>query len=129
MLGRFVLQSFTSDLQRFTREHSQMMCYTLGLGLDNFKIVALKENFRKLNTEELLQAYGRCAVPLSVCLFQCGAQTEGRSCRRPLTRPHARSFRSSGHLHLHPCAVRLCQQAHGTPSSSVVCGVGGALGM
>ncbi len=52
-------QSFTTDLQRFTKEHGKMKCYGLGLGLDSFKMVALTENFRKLEPLALLNAYTR----------------------------------------------------------------------
>lgn len=37
-----------------------MKCYGLGLGLDSFKMVALTENFRKLEPLTLLTAYNRC---------------------------------------------------------------------
>jgi hypothetical protein len=53
-------QSFTTDLQRFTKDHGKMKCYGLGLGLDSFKMVALTENFRKLEPLALLNAYSRC---------------------------------------------------------------------
>ena len=49
----FVLQSCTADLQRFTADHAKMRCYPLGLGLDTFRLVALTENFRKLDALEL----------------------------------------------------------------------------
>ena len=59
----FCAQSFTADLQRFTKDHAKMKCYGLGLGLDSFKMVALTENFRKLEPAALLNAYNRCAPP------------------------------------------------------------------
>lgn len=63
-------QSFTSDLQKFTREHGKMKCYGLGLGLNTFKMVALTEHFRKLELPHLLNAYSRCVglFPAGMCL-------------------------------------------------------------
>lgn len=58
----FPLQSFAADLARFTADHGKMKCYGLGLGLDSFKMVALTENFRKLEPLALLTAYNRCDV-------------------------------------------------------------------
>jgi trehalose 6-phosphate synthase/phosphatase len=54
-------QSFTSDLEKFTRDHAKMKCYGLGLGLNTFKMVALTEHFRKLELPHLLNAYTRRA--------------------------------------------------------------------
>lgn len=59
MLAVAVPQSFSADLQRITKKHSKMKCYVLGLGLDSFKIVALTENFRKLEPINLMHAYQR----------------------------------------------------------------------
>ena len=56
----FVVQSCTNDLQRFTVDHGKMRCYGLGLGLDTFRLVALAENFRKLDASILQQEYHRC---------------------------------------------------------------------
>ena len=56
------MQSFTSDLKKFTRAHSKLRCYGLGLGLDNFRVIALTENFRKLDVNVLLAAYNRCSA-------------------------------------------------------------------
>ena len=64
-------QSFLTDLQRFTADHGKMKCYGLGLGLDSFKMVALTENFRKLEPATLLNAYNRCC---SVMLLSAAAQ-------------------------------------------------------
>ena len=50
------MQSFTADLKKLTKEHSKMKCYGLGLGLDTFRMVALMENFRKLEPLTLLSA-------------------------------------------------------------------------
>ncbi len=63
-------QSFTSDLQKFTRDHGKMKCYGLGLGLNTFKMVALTEHFRKLELPHLLNAYSRCVglFPAGMCL-------------------------------------------------------------
>ena len=58
-------QSFMTDLRKFTREHAKMKCYGLGLGLDSFRMVALMENFRKLDAAVLLSACQRCAVLLA----------------------------------------------------------------
>lgn len=60
------VQSFTADLEKFTREHSKMKCYGLGLGLNTFKMVALTEHFRKLELPHLLNAYTRCERRLHV---------------------------------------------------------------
>jgi hypothetical protein len=54
-------QSFMTDLRKFTREHGRMKCYGLGLGLDSFRMIALTENFRKLDAAVLLSACQRCA--------------------------------------------------------------------
>ena len=59
---KFWVQSFTSDLKKFTRAHSKLRCYGLGLGLDNFRVIALTENFRKLDVNVLLAAYNRCSA-------------------------------------------------------------------
>ena len=61
MPGVLCPQSFTSDLQKFTKGHGKMKCYGLGLGLNTFKMVALTEHFRKLELPQLLNAYTRCA--------------------------------------------------------------------
>lgn len=58
----FVVQSCTNDLQRFTVDHGKMRCYGLGLGLDTFRLVALAENFRKLDASILQQEYHRCTL-------------------------------------------------------------------
>ncbi|KAK9815725.1 hypothetical protein WJX72_008591 [[Myrmecia] bisecta] len=52
-------QSFTADLERFTKDHNKMKCYGLGLGLDSFRMVALTENFRKLEPLVLMNAFSR----------------------------------------------------------------------
>ena len=50
-----------------------MKCYGLGLGLDSFKMVALTENFRKLEPLALLNAYSRY-TRIRQCLerWMCG---------------------------------------------------------
>ena len=52
-------QSFWVDLRTVTREHAQMKCYALGLGLDTFRMVALTQNFRRLDITVLLSAFRR----------------------------------------------------------------------
>lgn len=42
-----------------------MKCYALGLGLDTFRMVALTENFRKLDVLVLVSAFRRCATATS----------------------------------------------------------------
>ena len=59
-----VVQSCTNDLQRFTVDHQKMRCYGLGLGLDTFRLVALAENFRKLDASLLQHKYHKCACCL-----------------------------------------------------------------
>ncbi len=44
-----------------------MKCYGLGLGLDSFKMVALTENFRKLEPLALLNAYTRRGGVRFIC--------------------------------------------------------------
>ncbi len=62
-----------TDLRKFTREHAKMKCYGLGLGLDSFRMVALMENFRKLDAAVLLSAYQRRApLCLHASLQPCG---------------------------------------------------------
>ena len=56
-----------TDLRKFTREHAKMKCYGLGLGLDSFRMVALMENFRKLDAAVLLSAYQRRAPRCCAC--------------------------------------------------------------
>ncbi len=53
-------QSFASDLRSITRQHARMKCYALGLGLDTFRMVALTQNFRRLDITVLLSAFTRC---------------------------------------------------------------------
>ena len=59
--GRVCAQSFATDLRHLTRDHQRMKCYALGLGLDTFRMVALTENFRKLEVLVLLNAFRLCA--------------------------------------------------------------------
>ncbi|CAL8463619.1 g3153 [Coccomyxa elongata] len=56
---RFWAQSFATDLRNLTRDHHRMKCYALGLGLDTFRMVALTENFRKLDILVLVSAFRR----------------------------------------------------------------------
>ncbi len=48
-----------ADLKKFTQTHKKMRVYGLGLGLDSFRMVALMENFRKLELSVLMAAYSR----------------------------------------------------------------------
>ena len=50
-------QSFTADLQKFTKDHGKMKCYGLGLALNTWKVVALTEHFRKLEMDHLEKSY------------------------------------------------------------------------
>lgn len=54
------VQSFATDLRNLTKDHQRMKCYALGLGLDTFRMVALTENFRRLDIGILLSAFRRC---------------------------------------------------------------------
>jgi hypothetical protein len=56
-------QSFATDLRAITKDHQRMKCYALGLGLDTFRMVALTENFRRLDIGILLSAFRRSAIP------------------------------------------------------------------
>lgn len=58
---QFWAKSFVSDLQKFTSNHSKLQCFDLGLGLNNFKMVALTSNFRKLRTEAVLKSYAKAS--------------------------------------------------------------------
>lgn len=51
----------TADLQKVTRDHREMRCYKLGLGLDTFRCVALTKHFAKLEAHVLQAAYARWA--------------------------------------------------------------------
>ena len=55
----FWVQSFTSDLRKVTKEHGNLRTYGLGLGLDNFRVIALTGYFRKLDVITLQNAYQR----------------------------------------------------------------------
>lgn len=63
---QFWAKSYVADLQRFTRDHAKLQCFDLGLGLDNFRMVALTSNFRKLQGEVVVKAYAHatCRVVL-----------------------------------------------------------------
>ena len=52
-------QSYMSDLRNLTKEHTRMKCYALGLGLDTFRMVALTQNFRRLDVGVLMNAFKR----------------------------------------------------------------------
>ena len=56
-------QSLVMDLQKVTRDHREMRCYKLGLGLDTFRMVALTKHFAKLEAHVLQAAYARCVSP------------------------------------------------------------------
>ena len=53
------LQSYISDLRNLTKEHQRMKCYALGLGLDTFRMVALTQNFRRLDVGVLMNTFKR----------------------------------------------------------------------
>lgn len=53
------LQSYVSDLRNLTKDHQRMKCYALGLGLDTFRMVALTQNFRRLDVGVLMNAFKR----------------------------------------------------------------------
>lgn len=55
----FGVQSFVADLKKFTKDHMKMKTYGLGLALDTFRLIALGENFRKLDNTTLVSAYQR----------------------------------------------------------------------
>ena len=44
-------KSFTEYLMKSTDGHNHMKTYMLGLGLDNFRIIALDPSFRKLDVD------------------------------------------------------------------------------
>ena len=72
--AKFWAQSFMSDLRKFTREHAKMKCYGLGLGLDSFRMVALMENFCKLDVATPLSPCQRCAHEGVHCMGVTGAR-------------------------------------------------------
>ena len=94
-------QSFMTDLRKFTREHAKMKCYGLGLGLDSFRMVALMENFRKLDAAVLLSAYQRRA-PL------CCARGWPKRCNH--------SFKRGNHSFIHSsclyATLQPCRRSH-----------------
>ena len=53
------LQSLMADLEKVCKDHREMRCYKLGLGLDTFRMVALTKHFRKLESHVLQAAYAR----------------------------------------------------------------------
>ena len=55
------MQSYVTDLRNLTRDHTRMKCYALGLGLDTFRMVALTQNFRRLDVGVLMNAFKRWA--------------------------------------------------------------------
>ncbi len=67
----FSVQSFTQDLIRFTKEHSKLRCYGLGLGLDSFRMVALTANFRKLEAASIINAHKGCGHALPGTCSPC----------------------------------------------------------
>ena len=52
-------QSLMADLEKVCKDHREMRCYKLGLGLDTFRMVALTKHFRKLESHVLQAAYAR----------------------------------------------------------------------
>lgn len=71
------MQSYVADLKKFTKDHGKLQCFDLGFALDTFRMVALTSNFRKLQTDSVVKAYTRCAVPRFVTLC-CAGTGEGR---------------------------------------------------
>ena len=55
----YMLQSYMSDLRNLTKDHQRMKCYALGLGLDTFRMVALTQNFRRLDVGVLMNTFKR----------------------------------------------------------------------
>ncbi|KAG0455220.1 hypothetical protein HPP92_024512 [Vanilla planifolia] len=51
-------RSFMHDLERTCKDHFRRRCWGIGLGF-GFKVVALDPNFRKLNIDAIVSAYGR----------------------------------------------------------------------
>ena len=59
--------NFTQYLVAATEGHNERKTYALGLGLDNFRIVALDPSFRKLQADMLVEAYRRSKRSLILC--------------------------------------------------------------
>jgi len=53
----FWTSKLVAEMQAFTKDHPQMRCYGLGLGLDTFRMIALDASFRKLDTVQVMGAY------------------------------------------------------------------------
>jgi trehalose 6-phosphate synthase/phosphatase len=58
---QFWAKSYVADLQRFTQNHGKLQCFDLGLGLDNFRMVALTSDFRKLQAEAVVNSYAEAS--------------------------------------------------------------------
>lgn len=50
-------QSFMNDLEHFTQNHATMQCYKLGLGLEQFKMITLDPNFKKLDPHMIWKVF------------------------------------------------------------------------
>ena len=59
--------AFTRYLSEVTVDHAIMKTYSLGLGLDTFRMLALDPSFRKLETDVLLAAYKTSTKRLILC--------------------------------------------------------------
>lgn len=60
-------RNFTEYMVKSTTGHNHMKTYMLGLGLDNFRIIALDPSFRKLDIECLLPMYNKAKKKLILC--------------------------------------------------------------
>lgn len=60
-------KNFTEYLIKSTDGHNYMKTFMLGLGLDNFRIVALDPSFRKLDVDCLLPTYNKAKKKLILC--------------------------------------------------------------
>jgi trehalose 6-phosphate synthase/phosphatase len=59
--------NYTQYLVQATEGHTRMKTYSLGLGLDTFRMVALDPSFRKLELAALVPAYAKAKKRLILC--------------------------------------------------------------
>ena len=59
--------AFTRYLSEVTVDHAIMKTYSLGLGLDTFRMLALDPSFRRLESDVLLAAYKTSTKRLILC--------------------------------------------------------------
>jgi trehalose 6-phosphate synthase/phosphatase len=59
--------SFTEYVIKATEGHQHMTMYTMGLGLDTFRVIALTPSFKKLTHEMLRAVYPSCERRLILC--------------------------------------------------------------